>query len=283
MDSGFTITLKEKILKEKNMIPKTIHYCWFGGKPKPKSVKKCIKSWKKFCPDYKIIEWNESNYDITKNMYMQEAYIEKKWGFVPDYARLDIIYHHGGIYLDTDVQMIKSFDDLLSNESFFGFEDDLNNFSIALGLGFGSCKGNLLIKRLLDSYATLSFYNNDGSLNLIPAPIINLPIFEEYGFIPNNKYQNICGNVVFPTDYFDPKSFVSGMVSITPNTYSIHQYDASWFDVETQNKKLDRWKKVERINRIHKAKHLPNRILMSMLGDECYERLKKRIKSDKIT
>ena len=101
------------------MIPKKIHYCWVGGAPKPESVLVCINSWKKYCPDYEIIEWNETNYDFTKNKYMQQAYENKKWGFVPDYARLDIIYEHGGIYLDTDVEIIKSFDVAIS--SIYGF------------------------------------------------------------------------------------------------------------------------------------------------------------------
>ena len=99
------------------MIPKKIHYCWFGGAPKSKLAKKCIKSWKRKCPDYEIIEWNESNYDVTKIPFMKEAYDAKKWGFVPDYARLDIIYNNGGIYLDTDVEIVKSLDDLLSDRT----------------------------------------------------------------------------------------------------------------------------------------------------------------------
>ena len=104
------------------MIPKKIHYCWVGGNSKPPLVKKCIQSWKKYCPDYEIIEWNESNYDISKNIYMKQAYEAKKWAFVTDYMRLDIIYEHGGIYLDTDVELIKNIDDLLSNEAFAGIE-----------------------------------------------------------------------------------------------------------------------------------------------------------------
>ena len=128
------------------MIPKIIHYCWFGNGPIPEKDKKCINSWKKYCSDYKIIQWNEKNYDITKNKYMNQAYQQKKWGFVPDYARLDIIYTYGGIYLDTDVEIIKSFDSLLSNRGFAGFErpDYVN-----LGLGFGAEAENIIIKKML--------------------------------------------------------------------------------------------------------------------------------------
>ena len=120
-------------------IPKIIHYCWVGGSPKPQSVLYCIESWKRNCPDYEIREWNETNYDFTKNKYMQQAYEAQKWGFVPDYARLDIIYEYGGIYLDTDVEMVRNFDELLSRSSFFGFEDTgEGSFFVACGLGFGA-------------------------------------------------------------------------------------------------------------------------------------------------
>lgn len=120
-------------------IPKIIHYCWVGGANKPKSVQYCIDTWKKYCPDYEIIEWNEDNYDFSKNQYMKEAYNSKKWGFVPDYARLDIIYQHGGIYMDTDVEMVASLDSLLEYEGFFGFENTGNGqFYVNCGHGFGA-------------------------------------------------------------------------------------------------------------------------------------------------
>ena len=121
------------------MIPKKIHYCWLGGAKKPKLAKKCIKSWKKYCPDYEIIEWNESNLDISSfPLYTRQAYEKKKWGFVPDYIRCWLVYNYGGIYLDTDVELIKNLDDLLKNPSFFGFESEK---SVALGLAFGGEAG----------------------------------------------------------------------------------------------------------------------------------------------
>ena len=149
-------------------IPKMVHYCWFGGKPKPQGVISCIKSWEKFCPDYKIVEWNEDNYDITKNKYMHEAWLEKKWAFVSDYSRLDIVYNHGGIYLDTDVELIKNIDYLLKAEAFMGFEDGK---SVNTGLGFGAVKGFELIKELLELYENLDFINSDGSLNTVACPV----------------------------------------------------------------------------------------------------------------
>lgn len=261
------------------MIPKKIHYCWVGGNPLPASVKKCIASWKKYCPDYEIIEWNESNYDFTKNQYMKDAYEAKKWGFVPDYARVDIIYHHGGIYLDTDVQVIKSFNSLLNCKSFFGFEDDENGkFYVALGLGFAGEKGNPLLKEITDSYETISFYNKDGSLNLTPSPILNSTVLEKYGFVMDNHYQSINDNVIYPGDYFDPKSFTTGLLHKTKNTYSIHHYDASWVDEEIKARIKNVWKLNKRNNRIDSIIHFPNRFLINVLGEEKYKRLKQKIK-----
>ena len=139
------------------MIPKIIHYCWFGGESLPESAIKCINSWKKFCPDYEIIRWDESNYDVTKNVYMKEAYEAKKWGFVPDYARLDIVYNYGGIYMDTDVELLKPLDDLLGCNAYMGVEKP---GIVALGLGFGAEKGNSVIGDLLEEYNDKRFINN---------------------------------------------------------------------------------------------------------------------------
>lgn len=213
------------------MIPKIIHYCWVGNSPKPESVLFCIESWKKYCPDYEIIEWNESNYDFTKNTYMKQAYEAKKWGFVPDYARLDIVYQYGGIYLDTDVEMIRNFDELLTNQGFFGFEDTgEGDYFVACGLGFGAEKGNPLVKKLRDYYDGISFVNEDASLNLMPAPRHNALIFNKEGVIMNNSLQVIEGNVFYPAEYFCPKIFKTGKTKLTEHTLSIHHFSASWMD-----------------------------------------------------
>ena len=213
------------------MIPKIIHYCWVGENPKPESVLYCIESWKKFCPDYEIREWNETNYDFSKNEYMKQAYEAKKWGFVPDYARLDIIYEYGGIYLDTDVEMVRNFDELLEHESFFGFEDTgEGSYFVACGLGFGAVKGNKLIKELRDYYNNVSFLNEDGTLNLTPAPRHNTPIFLDYGTVMDNTFQIIQKNVFYPSEYFCPKIFKTGKTKKTKNTFSIHHFSASWMD-----------------------------------------------------
>lgn len=207
------------------MIPKIIHYCWFGENQLDKKSKKCIESWKKYCPDFKIIEWNEKNYDVTKNKYMHQAYQAKKWGFVPDYARLDIIYNYGGIYLDTDVEIIKPLNELLSQKGFCGIED--GSQYIALGLGFGAEKKDSTIKVLLDSYEKLSFIQH-GKPNLTPAPIINAAILKDMYTYQKNKITT-CGTLtVYPPEYFCPINRQNGKLTITKKTYSIHHYAASW-------------------------------------------------------
>lgn len=207
------------------MIPKKIHYCWFGGKEIPKHDRKCIESWKKYCPDYEIIEWNDTNYDLSKSEYMNAAYKEKKMGFVPDYARYDIVYTHGGIYMDTDVEIIRSLDDLLDNKAFMGFEGGLY---INGGMGFGAEARNTIVLELRDMYNNISFYNEDGSLNLKPSPFYITDLLIKKGLKQNDTSQNIDGVEIYPTEFFSPKNYESGKINVTPNTFSIHHYNASW-------------------------------------------------------
>lgn len=254
------------------MIPKVIHYCWFGGGEKDELTKKCIDSWKRLCPDYEIIEWNESNYDVTKNQYMYEAFQKRRWGFVSDYARLDIVFEHGGIYLDTDVEVIKPFDDLLSNYSFFGFEDSDSGLKVNTGSGFGAIPSNKLVETLRESYYLLSFIKADGSLNLTPCPSINSPLFWKYGFKPINEYQEIDGNVVYPYEYFSPFNWESGKGKITDNTYSIHHYNASWLSPEEKKRR-------RRARRLDYMKHIPNSIARNILGEKRYLSIKDKIRS----
>ena len=223
-------------------IPKIIHYCWFGGKPIPDRDRSCIESWKKYCPDYKIIEWNEQNYDVTKNPYMREAYQSGRWGFVPDYARMDIVYRYGGIYLDTDVELIRSLDDFLEVGGFAGIEKVTLN--LALGLGFGAIKGHPLLKELCDVYETMHFLGSDGKPNLTPNPqIMTKYINEKYpGVISNQKAEIQNGFIIFPTEYFCPQNYETGITEITDKTYSIHHYHASWQTPE-EKAKISEYKK----------------------------------------
>ena len=212
-------------------IPKIIHYCWVGGNPKPQSVLYCIESWRRCCPDYEIWEWNETNYDFTKNEYMYQAYKAKKWGFVPDYARLDIVYEHGGIYLDTDVELVHSFDHLLEHECFFGFEDtgDGENF-VNCGHGFGAVSHHEVIKKARDLYEHISFSNADGLLNLVASPYYTTQALRQLGLVQENKDQTLEGIQVYASDVFCPKNFRTGVLHKTERTVSIHHFTASWVD-----------------------------------------------------
>lgn len=225
------------------MIPKKIHYCWVGGNPLTPLAEKCIASWKKYCPDYEIIRWDESNYDFSKNKYMQQAYKAKKWGFVPDYARLDLIYQYGGIYLDTDVELIKSLDKVLDNESFSGVESDKQGkLIVALGLGFGAEAGHPLIKEMMEEYDKLSFINEDGTLNLVGSPIYQTAFLVKRGMVYTKKIQKVCEMTVYPKEYFNPTDLDTGKIILEQNTISIHHYAGSWLD-----------NKAKRRYQIHKA------------------------------
>lgn len=212
-------------------IPKIIHYCWVGGKPKPQSVLYCIESWKRCCPDYEIREWNETNYDFTKNNYMRQAYEAKKWGFVPDYARLDIVYEHGGIYLDTDVEMLRSFDELLERDGFMGFEETGDGaYFVNCGHGFGATAHHEIIRAARDLYDTLSFLNRDGTPNLLASPHFTTQSLLAFGLVRENRDQQLPGMTVFASDVLCPKNFRTGKLHKTSRTVSIHHFTASWVD-----------------------------------------------------
>lgn len=228
------------------MIPKIIHYCWFGSGDIPDEDKKRIERWHQICPDYKIQRWDESNYDVKKNQYMYEAYKSKKWGFVPDFARIDIIYNHGGIYLDTDVELLKRPDFLLENRGVFGFE---SRACINLGHGFGAEAGNELLKKMLDFYSNRHFIVN-GVPDLTASPNFTTKIMEEYGFSMENKKQYIKGNLLLPTEYFCPRNYISGNLQITKNTVSVHCFSGSWmkphqrYDIQLRFKLVDKYGKL---------------------------------------
>ena len=257
-------------------IPKVIHYCWFGGAEKPKSVNRCIESWKKHCPDYEIREWSEKEFDVTQNKYCLQAYEAKAWGFVPDYIRLWIIYNNGGIYLDTDVQVIKSFDTLLANKAFAGFErgteDDKRGFYVNFGQGFGAEPRNNIIKEHLELYNDIDYRLPDGSYNRTPSPQYTTKVLEDHGLDrKKNTTQNLDEITIYSDDFFCPKSFATGLIKKTNNTYSIHQFDGSWYSDDEQNQKTKFWRSAKRDYIIH----LPNRILKKILGDSLYEDLKR--------
>lgn len=208
-----------------NKIPKIIHYCWFGRGELPSLIKKCIKSWGKYLPDYEIKEWNEDNFNININEYVRQAYDAKKYAFVSDYARFYILYNYGGIYMDTDVEVIKTLDDLLNDEMFAGFE---GKEGVNPGLILGSVKGTSLIREILDSYKNRIFINEDGSLNNTTVVKYTTDILIEHGLILNNKKQVIKNMVIYSSDYFCPLDYSNNKLEITKSTYTIHHYSESW-------------------------------------------------------
>lgn len=208
------------------MIPKRIHYCWFGYGEKNKLVQKCIASWKKYCPDYEIIEWNESNFDVNKNAYMKMCYEQRKYAFLTDYVRLIVVEEYGGIYLDTDVELIRPIDELLENSAFFGFE---THEYVNTGIGFGAELGNKIVVEMLREYDTLL----DGQHGTVGCPVLNTRTLLGKGLIQNGKKQDIDGAVIYSCDYFNPYDDPTGILTKTENTYSIHWYGKSWMDRKT--------------------------------------------------
>lgn len=202
---------------------KILHYCWFGRNKKPKILKKCLASWKKFCPDYEIKEWNEDNFDVNCCAYVKEAYQAKKWAFVSDYCRFFVLYNYGGIYLDTDVEIIKSIDNLPA--TFVGFE---NPKSCNSGLIRGALKKDKICKLMLESYENDHFILDDGKLNTNTVCSRETALFQNFGLKLDNTLQQIEETTVFPTEYFCPQDMLTGKICITENTYSIHRYQGSW-------------------------------------------------------
>lgn len=249
--------IKNKPTKE--IIPKKIHYCWFGGKEMPIEYQNYMKSWKKYCPDYEIIRWDESNYNVHKNRYVHEAYEQKMWAFVSDYARVDILYHEGGIYFDTDVELIASFDEFLVWELFCGFER--GNY-IAWGLGVGAIKDHPILKDILDVYENMPFIFEDGSFNMKTCPVIQSEVMEKHGFERNGEFQLKDNVAVFPREFFAPTDFEGTVGRITEYTHSIHHYAHPLHNVEYSWASAEKWiarekcgqriKKIKQHNQVYK-------------------------------
>lgn len=213
------------------MIPKVIHYCWFGGKPLPELALKCIKSWKKFLPDYEIKEWNEQNFDVNINSYTREAYEAKKYAFVSDFARFWILYHHGGLYFDVDVEVIKPLDKIIAEGPFLGREDT-NHRELKLqvnpGLGFGAYAHQNFLKEILEQYSHLQFINSDGTYNTKTIVEYTTEMLYAHGLNYSSSVQNCAGFQIYPKEYFSPKNIGTRDIVLTENTYTIHHYDGSW-------------------------------------------------------
>lgn len=220
------------------MIPKIIHYCWFGGKPLGELELKCIDSWKKYMPEYEIKLWNEENYDVNKIPYIRDAYKEKKYAFVSDYARFDILNQYGGIYFDTDVQVLKPLDDIVAKGPFLGQEAGIAKLAVAPGLGMASEANNHFFASVLEYYKSLNFYKQNGEYNLVTVVQYVTNLLLERGLKQTNEIQNVEGFFIYPPEYFCPMHSWTKEVNITDKSYTIHLYNASWLD-EEQKKKND--------------------------------------------
>ena len=232
------------------MIPKKIHYCWFGGNPKPKLAEKCIASWKKYCPGWEIIEWNESNFDVNQNGYTKMCIEQKKYAFLSDYVRLKVVAEQGGVYFDTDVELLRPIDDLLEYEAFFGFETPEY---VASGLGFGSTAHGAAIEAMLREYDELL----SGTQGVRMCPGLNTAALEKLGLVRDSSKQTVAGALILPVEYLNPYESSTGRLRKTKNTYSIHWYNASWMD----------WKK--------KLRSAITRPLHRIFGEDCFKWLKK--------
>lgn len=222
------------------MIPKIIHYCWFGGNPFPKLAEKCIKSWKKFCPDYKIIRWDEERFVIdAAPLYVRQAYHAKKWAFVTDYVRLYALVNCGGIYMDTDVELIAPLTPFLKHQAFSGFEDYK-----MVPTGIMACEKEFpLFNKLLKYYDNITFINDEGEMNLTTNVTIITNACLEKGLVQNNSFQVIEGFALYPKEYFCPKSYTDGVIYLTSKTCCIHHFNASWLTEQEKKVRGEKWAK----------------------------------------
>lgn len=229
------------------MIPHIIHYCWFGRSPLPSTALQCITSWKRFFPEFEIKEWNEDNFNVNINSYTSEAYKERKYAFVSDYARFWILYKYGGLYFDTDVEVIRFMTELINMGAFMGCEQDeiiheLPVVAPGLGLcvnpGLGLCAnpGLGLYKEILCVYEKLHFKSNE-CLNLKTVVQYTTEVLLNHGLKNVQEIQHVAGITIYPAEYFCPLSYKTGKLKITERTYTIHHYNASWVSRKDKLKK----------------------------------------------
>ena len=211
------------------LIPRVIHYCWFGGREMPDWQKHCVASWHRYCPDYEFRLWNEENYDIHRCQYMADAYASGRMGFVPDFARLDVLYQYGGVYLDTDVELLRPLDELLYQSAFCGAQ--VGN-AVNLGSGFGCVPGLEIIRELRDEYRTAVFRRADGTYELTSSPTYQTRTLARHGYRTDNTYQVIDDLAVYPSDVFCGPTCLTGRRDTTPNSYALHLPSLSWANLE---------------------------------------------------
>lgn len=212
------------------MIPKKIHYCWFGEQPIPKKDLECINSWIKFFPDYEIIQWNESNFNINICSYVKEAYDKKKWAFVSDFVRIYVLYEYGGIYFDTDVEVIKKFDDIIEKGPFMGVEQFQPSCMVNPGIGMAAIPKMKLFEEILNSYYNSEFIDENGIVSNYTIVSRVTDILLKHGLKSDDRIQFVFDITIYPKEYFCPLDYDTNILNITDSTYSIHWFKASWFD-----------------------------------------------------
>lgn len=219
------------------MIPKTIHYCWFGGKEKPELAVKCIESWKKYCPNYDLVEWNEQNFDINSNEYVRQAYEARKYAFVTDYVRLYAMYTCGGIYMDTDVMVLKNLDEYLDHMAFSGFE---STTKIPTGI-MAAERGCPLMGKLLRYYDDAVFIKPDGSLDMTTNVEIITDMLTPRGFMPNGQFQIVDGFALYPQNIFCPEHKKLNDAKYMKDAATIHYFAGSWKSEATRKREASLW------------------------------------------
>ena len=226
------------------MIPKMIHYCWFGGSEKPEAANKCIASWRACCPGYELREWNEGNADLEQcPAYVRDAYAAKKYAYVSDFIRLKALFEHGGFYMDTDVELLKDLDRFLCDDGVIGFENDL---FVNSGQMLAARAGHPILAEMMERYRNIEFYRADGSMFLLGCPHVNTEVLTNHGLVLNGQEQTVGDFHVYPADWFNPLDSATGELLKTENTVSIHWYSMSWIPL---------WKRM-RVKMMRKVRRL---------------------------
>ena len=263
------------------MIPKTIHYCWFGGNELPPLAKKCIKSWKKYCKGYKIIKWDESNFDISSApLYVRQAYDAKKWAFVSDYVRLWAMVNYGGIYMDTDVEVVKKLNPFLKHKAFSGFESDTN-----IPTGIMACEKKFpMFEKFLKYYDDAIFIKSDGTMNTTTNVKLITDECLKHGLIQNNSFQVVEGFALYPNEFFCPINLDSDSFDRTERTTTIHWFNGSWLPNDLVKKHMEYTAYNEQRNELYlnNQKRAKNKLIKQkidyyskkVLGDRLYRKLR---------
>ena len=252
-------------------IPKIIHYCWFGGKPKPALAEKCIASWKKYCPDYEILEWNEDNFDLSSApTYVHQAYEAGRWAFVTDYVRLVALVKMGGVYMDTDVEVVKPLDPFLHHEAFAGFE---SVDRVQTGL-LACCPEFPLFRDFLGHYDTAAFLRPDGAEDTTTNVEVLTRLCAERGLVFEDRLQTVEGLAVYPREYFCPVDFETEKLKRTRKTVTIHWFSGSW---KTEEEREFFRREKERLA-YERRSNFRVRLGTMLLGKTGYEKLKALLK-----